>query len=140
MKFSELSYRDYIAIEVVGHFAALDGFGPKGAAQHAYGLADAMLAEAGKRDLEMAELREEAETAKRTLEILRPTGDGETFIRIALDQVWLLLGVNNQTHAMQKLNELAVKAPTMAEALDAIANWPSDIPGSLRDLAKEALS
>lgn len=104
MKISELSYRDYIAIEVVPHLAT--EFDPVPAAKHAYAVADAVLAEAGKRDHEMEELHERAVTAERTLEILRPTKPEDFLLRVALDEIWLLLGVNNQTTAMQKLREL----------------------------------
>lgn len=107
MKLSELSYRDYIAIEVlpgiVGRYSVTKS---SDAAQKAYRVADAMLVEAGKRDHELEELRERAEKAERTLEILRPTAPEDFILRVALDEIWLALGVNNQTVAMQKLQEL----------------------------------
>lgn len=71
MKFSELSYRDYIAIEIIPHLAGRNL--PASAAKEAYTIADAMLAEAGKRDHTIAELVARAEKAERTLEVLRAT-------------------------------------------------------------------
>lgn len=103
MKFSELSYRDYIAIECAGHFAGI-ARSPQMAATAAYAFADAMLVEAGKRNHEMEELRERAATAERTNSIL--LNMGENFAaRVALLQIWELLDVRNQTEAMQILRE-----------------------------------
>lgn len=104
MKLSELSYRDYIAIDVVAHLAGK--MPDKDAAWRAYGVADAMLAAAGKRDHELEELRKRADKAERTLEILRPTAPEDFLLRVALDEIWLALGVNNQTAAMQELRGL----------------------------------
>ena len=113
MKFSELSYRDYIAIEVVGHFAG-SARSPQMAATAAYAFADAMLKEAGKRDHEMEELRERAALAERTLQVLRPvwaqgwTSDGVAAQASAnaLSELWAELGVQNQTDALSAMREL----------------------------------
>lgn len=72
MKLSELSKRDYIAIEVLGKLAGphtLD----KDAVWRAYGLADAMIAFEGKpkRDAEFEDMKTRLEAAERSNEILR---------------------------------------------------------------------
>jgi hypothetical protein len=112
MRLSELSYRDYIAIDVVGHLAGQ--MPDEDAARRAYGVADAMLKQAGKRNHELEELREKAATAERTLEILRPVwAQGFTTDSVAaqsagtaLAQLWSMLDVDNQTAAVSRLETL----------------------------------
>lgn len=107
MKLSELSRRDYIAIEVLGHFAnkMLD----KQAVWRAYGLADAMIAYEGqpKRDHEFEEMKTEAARLRTSNEILQGVlNEGDGFAaRVALTQIWEFLGVTNQTAAMQMLRD-----------------------------------
>lgn len=122
MKLSELSRRDYIAIEVVGDIAqltlkamaALPGaeFNDDTAfpiiAEKAYQLADAMIAYHGKpkRDHEYAEMLATVGAAQRSNEILRQlVPHSEQAATSALTQLWEFLGVNNQTAAMQMLRD-----------------------------------
>ena len=117
MKLSELSKRDYIAIEVVGNFAhhMLD----KQAVWRAYGLADAMIAYEGQpaRDHELTDLRKSVEALQRSNEILRHlVPHTEKAATIALEQIWGYLGVTNQTAAMTVLE-----------------TWKSDVLKGLND-------
>lgn len=72
MKLSELSRRDYIAIEIVGHLAATNRTADICTLQ-AYEIADAMIAFEGKpkRDHELEDMGERLATVERTLEIFR---------------------------------------------------------------------
>ncbi len=106
MKISELSYRDYIAIECIGHCIPR-ARSAEAAAHIAYQMADAMLAEAGKHNRDVEEQRERAEKAERSTTILRNMNeDGQFAPRIALEQIWVELGVDNQTAAMIELRKL----------------------------------
>lgn len=123
MKLSELSRRDYIAIEVVGDIAqltlkamaALPGaeFNADTAfpiiAEKAYQLADAMIAYEGKPEwaARYEEMKVDIERLQRSNEILQSmNAEGPDWsARIALEQIWEFLGVNNQTAAMQMLRD-----------------------------------
>jgi hypothetical protein len=108
MKLSDLSKRDYIAIEVVGHFVANPFFDAKKMTECAYTLADAMIAHAGApaRDHELEELRASTASLQRSNEVLRNlVPHTERAATIALEQIWEFLGVNNQTAAMQMLRD-----------------------------------
>lgn len=72
MKLSELSYREYIAVEVFPQFIG-QKMADREAAWRAFCAADAFLKAAGKEYREVAEQREHAETAERALVVLRET-------------------------------------------------------------------
>lgn len=105
MKLSELSRRDYIAIEVVGRFA--HPHVPEAqAVKSAYAVADAMIAYAGQpaRDHELEDLRNSVAALRRSNEVLRNlVPHTEKAATIALEQIWEFLGVSSQTAAMQML-------------------------------------
>lgn len=105
MKLSDLSKRDYIAIEVVGHFVD-PHVSHAQATKSAYDLADTMVAYAGQpaRDHEVADLRKAVDSLRTSNEILRNlVPHTEKAATVALEQIWEFLGVNNQTAAMQML-------------------------------------
>jgi len=104
MKLSELSYREYIALEVLPSFAAkyLD----KDAVWRAFGLADTFMKHAGKENDKIfrAEQRAiEAETKFETLQSIHVNMGEDFSARIALTQIWEFIGVDNQTEAMEVL-------------------------------------
>lgn len=109
MKLSELSRRDYIAIEIVGHLAATNRTADICTLQ-AYEIADAMIAYEGrpKRDHELEDLRDALKSAELVRDILREFAEtDEQTAAIALAQIWKYLGVDNQTEAMATLREWA---------------------------------
>lgn len=112
MKLTELSFADYAAIEL--HAAMLKhshffGSEPEAAmARAVYRHADALSAHRdtrnGVRHAEAIALRQRAETAERSLEIFQALGDYPA--RVALYQLWELLGAAQQTEAVQHLRSL----------------------------------
>lgn len=73
MKLSELSYREYIALQALPAFLNAGTMIDHDAAWRAFGAADAFLKQTGKEYREVAEQREHAETAERALVVLRET-------------------------------------------------------------------
>lgn len=107
MKLSELSLRDYIAMEV---FPSLVGkMLDKDAAWRAFTAADEFLKRAG-REHELA--RHEIDSANRRAEKAEAQNsllfnmDDNFGPRVALTSIWEFLGVDNQTAAMTQLQEM----------------------------------
>ena len=101
MKLSELSFREYIALEAIGHLAGT--MPDKDAALRAFTLADEFLKRAGREYDKIAEIKRECDRLEAQVSLLLNMGGIE---RIALLELWEFLGVNNQTAAMQKLRDL----------------------------------
>lgn len=105
MKLSELSYREYIALEVLPSFAGqmLD----RDAAFRAFGLADEFLKRAGREHDKIASIQRECDKleAQNSL-LLNMSEDGQFAARVALSQIWEMLKVQNQTAAVTRLNDL----------------------------------
>jgi hypothetical protein len=108
MKLSELSYREWIAIEALRGTAASD-VPADSLVAFAFGIADEFLAACGKRNQEIEILRQRAEKAEtRVSVLLNMNEDRQLPARVALSQIWERLGVDNQTAAMQALESLFV--------------------------------
>lgn len=113
MKLSEISYREYLAIEFLPAFmryqSALGSSEKEIAesnARYAFVYADAFLRVAGQENDRIAQAEKRAADAETKFEVLQSihVNMGEDFAsRIALAQIWELLGVDNQTAAMLKL-------------------------------------
>jgi len=109
MKLSELSYREYLAIEVFPRFVG--SMPDSEAAWRAFGAADAFLKRAGTEQDKITAAEKRAAEAEQALEVMRDyiflDINGTTLSdRVALTSIWDMLGVSNQTAAMQKLREL----------------------------------
>lgn len=104
MRLSDLSYREYIALEVLPSCAAT--YPDKDAIWRAFGLADAFMKYVGKENDKIAAAEQRAIDAETKFDVLQSihVNMGEDFAaRIALTDIWEFLGVNNQTQAMQAL-------------------------------------
>jgi hypothetical protein len=103
MKFSELSYREYIAMEV---FSRIVGSMPDDkAAWRAFGAADAFLKRAGIEQNKIKAAEERAERAESQVGLLLNMSD-DFAARVALLSIWEKLDARNQTEAMQKLADM----------------------------------
>lgn len=109
MKLTELSKRDYIAIEVARGFVSLNfPDTDKWAVKRAYAFADAMIAHESQpaRDREVEDLRKSVDALRTSNEVLRNLiPHNERAATTALEQIWEFLGVTNQTAAMQMLRD-----------------------------------
>jgi hypothetical protein len=103
MKLSELSFREYIALEALPAFAGtmLD----KDAAWRAFSLADQFLKRAGREHDKIASIKRECDKLEIQNSLLLNMGE-DPASRIALLQIWEFLGVKNQTEAMDRLRKL----------------------------------
>ncbi len=113
MKFSDISYREYIALEIFHCFIDDDGASAAVCAQAAFRYADAFLECAGKQDKRVEHAEQRAQEAETKFEVLQSihVNMGEDFAaRVALTEVWKALGVDNQTEAMQKLRAKEVQS------------------------------
>lgn len=109
MKFSELSYREYIALEVLPVLA--DKINAQSAVAQAFLAADAFLKECGKENDNLAAAKRRAEKAETSVSILLNMNEEGNFTpRVALLQIWEFLGVEDQAAAMQKLCDMAADA------------------------------
>ena len=118
MKLSELSKREYIAIEALSVLRHISDISPETLAEEtakrAYLIADAMLKQTGLHEDRVKHAEDRAAQAETKFETLQSihVNMGEGFgARIALTDIWELLGVNNQTAAMEKLVKIAWKVP-----------------------------
>lgn len=109
MKLSELSYREYIALEVISAIVARGGMSFGDAAKKAFGTADAFLKECGKNRDEIAEIKRECDRLETQVSVLLNMGE-DFAARVALTQIWEELGVSNQTDAMAALRDLQERA------------------------------
>lgn len=107
MKLSELSFREYIALEALPAFAGtmLD----KAAAWRAFSLADEFLKRAGREHDKVAEIKRECDKLEIQNSLLLNMGE-DPAARIALLQIWELLDVENQTECMALLRSMAKDA------------------------------
>ena len=103
MKLSELSYREYIALEVFPGF--IGSMPDDEAAWRAFGAADAFLKRCGKEHDRVAQAEFRATQAENTLSVLMGL-DNDFAPRAALLQLWELLDAKDQTSAVIKLREL----------------------------------
>lgn len=104
MKLSELSYREYIALEVLGPIASMGNMNYGDAVEKAFGVANAFLRHVGKHDDKIKALTLRAERAEASNSILLNMGeDGKFSVRVALKEIWEVLGAKNQTEAMEAL-------------------------------------
>lgn len=132
MKLSELSYREYIALEALPAIIAATSTG-----QHhpgtgysdtefgtsvddricfdAFRMADAFMRvasrESGLSSHEMDRQIRRAEAAEATVELLRFNAKGQIVPQIALDQIWKLLGVSDQASAVEVLRQMKFVVP-----------------------------
>lgn len=105
MKFSDLTYREYIALEVFPRFVG--SMSDDEAARRAFSAADAFLKRVGKEMDKVATAEQRAEEAELQVSLLLNMNASEDFAtRVALLEIWTLLGASNQTAAMEKLREL----------------------------------
>lgn len=104
MKLSKLSYREYLAIEVFPQFIG-QRMPDREAAWRAFCAADAFLKQAEKEHREVDAQRERAETAEAKLTMLLNM-DEDFHLRVALMQLWKMLGVSDQTAAVLKIEAL----------------------------------
>jgi len=93
MKLSDLSPREHIALEVYPSLVATGKLTANEAAWLAFGHADAFLKRVGRENDKVAEIKRECD-------------GGDFTARVALTQIWELLGVDNQTAAMAKLRDM----------------------------------
>lgn len=120
MKLSEISYREYLAIEFLPAFmryqSALGNSEKEIAennARYAFLYADAFLRVAGQENDRIAQAEKRAADAETKFEVLQSihVNMGEDFAsRIALTQIWESLGVDNQTHCMVAIRALVQQA------------------------------
>ncbi len=124
MKLSELSFREYIALEVLPSiitvtaagqhnpgtgYSSGDEFGASVDARiclDAFRMADAFLKRAGREHDKVAEIQRKCNKleAQNSL-LLNMNEDGQFGARVALLEVWEFLGVDNQTDAMTQIRE-----------------------------------
>jgi hypothetical protein len=107
MKLSELSYREYVALEVLPAFAGSTD--DKDAVCRAFGVADSFLSAVGKTEDRVKHLEDRATRAEAKFDTLQSihVNMGEDFgSRIALTEIWEFLGATNQTEAMSRLRNL----------------------------------
>jgi hypothetical protein len=103
MKLSELSMREYIALEVLPGFVA-QGMLDRDAAFRAFGLADEFLKRAGREHDKIASIKRECDRLEAQNSLLLNIGEPGNFgPRVALLEIWELLGAKNQTEAMDTL-------------------------------------
>lgn len=99
MKLSELSYREYIALEVLPTFVGK--LPDKDAAWRAFQIADQFMKCAGREHDKIAEIKRECDKLEtQNSLLLNMNEDGNFPARVALLQIWELLGAKNQTEAM----------------------------------------
>ena len=110
MKLADLSYREYIALEVLPSFAG--HIADDEAAWRAFGVADAFLKRCGKEQNKIKEAEERAKLADLRCVVLSDQlshvmskSDGDFAASIALRSIWDFLGVTDQTAAMQMLRD-----------------------------------
>ena len=109
MKLSELSYREYLAIEFlpafVRHSAALgqtEAEIAENTARYAFVYADAFLRVVGREDHRLATAYMNEKRANEQVSLLLNM-NGDFAPRVALLEIWETLGVTHQTAAMEKL-------------------------------------
>ena len=103
MKLSELSYREYIALEVFPTIIARTHVDEL-AARRAFSAADAFLREVGKENDKVASAERRAEKVEAQVSLLlNMNEDGNFASRVALLEIWEFIGVDNQTAAMEAL-------------------------------------
>ena len=115
MKLSEISYRDYIAIEALCVVRQISDKSPKDlareTAKRAYLIADAMLEHAGKYENRVKHAEARAEKAETSVAVmLGMNGEKDFHARVALKEIWEALGVDNQTHCMAAIRALVQQA------------------------------
>lgn len=108
MKLSELSLREYIAMEVFPSIIADPGKykSSNEAAWLAFAHADAFLKHAGREHDKIAEIKRECDRLE--IQNSRLLNIGDTRPRGALAEIWEFLGVDNQTAAMAALASMKV--------------------------------
>lgn len=108
MKLSDLPLRDQIALEVLPGIISAGCTHPSRAVSLAYETADIMITQIKDYRCRIKEAEKLAAEAETRLEVMRAYKfDGPDFsARIALIEIWEILGVNNQTHAMQDLRNM----------------------------------
>jgi len=108
MKISSLPLRDQIALSTLPGIISADCTHPDAAVSRAYETADIMLAQIQDYQCRIKEAEQKAAKAETALSVLRAQKfDGPDFApRIALSEIWKLLGAENQTEAMFRLREL----------------------------------
>ncbi len=119
MKFSELSYREYLAIDFLPafmrHSAALGETTEQIAentAKFAFAYADAFLRVAGQEYAKVAEAERRTEKAEAQVSLLlNMNEDGNIHLRIALLEIWEFIGVKDQTAAMEALRARRADRP-----------------------------
>lgn len=104
MKLSELSYREYIALEALPGFVA-QGMLDRDAAFRAFGLADEFLKRAGREHDKIASIKRECDKLEARVSLLLNMGE-DFAARVALLQIWETLGAKNQTEAMHFIRNL----------------------------------
>ena len=119
MKMSSLSFADYVAIEALTALIPLSRFFTEDPEQDmarvAYKHADALDAERKRRDGIVDHDREALERRLAKAEnsvsvLLNMNEDGNFAPRVALSDIWELLGAKNQTDAMAKLHDFITDA------------------------------
>lgn len=119
MKLSEISYREYLAIEFLPAFMRYQSTLGQSeneiaerTARYAFLYADAFLRVAGRENDRVAHAEARAEKAETSVAVmLGMNGEKDFHARVALKEIWELLGVDNQTDAMEKLVKIAWKVP-----------------------------
>jgi len=131
MKLSELSFREYIALEALPAIIAATsagqhqpgaGYAPDGAnidariCFDAFRMADAFLKRAGREHDKIAEIKRECDKleAQNSL-LLHMNEDGQFAARVALSEIWEFLGAAHQTEAMQALRQLKAELSVAEE-------------------------
>lgn len=108
MKLSELSYREYIALEVL---PAIVSRGEKRSSEQvlaAFDVADEFLKRAGREHDKITEIKRECDKLEAQVSLLlNMNEDGNFAYRVALMEIWEFLGVRNQTEAMALLRARA---------------------------------
>lgn len=106
MKLSELSFREYIALEMIKTFFGT--MSDQDAALRSFEAADAFLKRAGREQDKIAEIKRECDKLETQVSILlNMNEDGNFAYRVALMEIWEFLGVRNQTEAMALLRARA---------------------------------
>lgn len=110
MKLSELSYREYLAIEFLPafmrHSAALgqtEAEIAENTARYAFVYADAFLRVVDREDHRLATAYMNEKRANEQVSLLLNMNNGDFAPRVALLEIWETLGVTNQSAAMEKL-------------------------------------